>query len=171
MRICSRLLLCILLSSVVGLPAGLRAQSAAATPDRPSTVISANPFGLLLELFNAEVERVVSPTTTVGVGGSFVVLDGADYQNIDAFARFYPSGNALNGWAFGAKAGITRIPESGTYVGLGFDVNWSQLLGPQDEFYVGIGFGLKRLFAADENFLTPRSVPTIRIINVGWAFH
>lgn len=170
MRTRSGLTLCLLLAFAAGLPVQLYAQSAAESPDAPSTVISANPFGLLLNLFNAEIERVHSPTTTFGVGGSFIVLDDADYQNIDAFARFYPSGDALNGWAFGAKAGVTRIPESGSYVGLGFDVNWSQLLGPREEFYVGIGFGLKRLITVDDNFMTPRFVPTFRIINVGWSF-
>ena len=37
---------------------------------QPRNVISANPFGILFELFNAEYERVISPTTTIGFGGS-----------------------------------------------------------------------------------------------------
>src|SRR5690606_39457523 len=38
-------------------------------------VISANPFGLLLEFFNGEYERVVSESATVGAGGSYITED------------------------------------------------------------------------------------------------
>jgi hypothetical protein len=133
-------------------------------------VISANPFGLLLEFFNAEYEQVVSRSATGGVGGSYIASDGEDYLNADAFWRFYPSGDALDGWAFGVKAGLTNVPDQGTYFGGGFDVNRSWLLGENDNFYVGIGFGLKRLVGAGDTDFELEVIPTIRIINVGIAF-
>lgn len=160
------------ISLVVGLLcwAGLPSLAQAQTPaTSPVTVISANPFGLLLEFFNAEFEREVSGSLSAGVGGSTVVLDEQDYRNVDAFVRFYPSGIPLRGWALGAKLGITQIPGSGTYPGLGFDVNWSTLAGANDRLYIGLGFGLKRLLGTDDAFLTPEIVPTLRIINVGWV--
>jgi hypothetical protein len=149
----------------------------------PKNVISVNPFGILLEWFNLEYERVVSESSTVGIGGS-TYTDFADgdftdptsqvederYANADVFFRFYPSGNPLNGWMFGVKAGVTKVTDSGTYAGVGFDVNRSWLLGKRDNFYVGVGFGLKRLFGApEEDDLVP-VVPTFRIVNVGIAF-
>ena len=79
----------------------------AASPHRH--VISANPFGLMLDFFNAEFERAVSDSATAGVGGSFFSNSGDDYVNVDAFYRYYPSGKPLDGFAFGLKAGITRL--------------------------------------------------------------
>lgn len=133
-------------------------------------VISANPFGLLLGLFNAEYERVVSETTTVGVGGSTFFSEGdVQYVNADLFWRLYPTGDPLNGWAFGGKVGITVLAD-GEYFGYGFDLNRSWVLGKQDNFYVGMGFGLKRLVGSFDDDMDFRVIPTIRIVNVGIAF-
>ena len=132
-------------------------------------VFSANPFGLLLQLFNAEYERVISGTSTAGFGGSTLSADDERYVNADVFWRFYPSGNPLVGWAFGAKLGITSVNDQ-THLGYGFDLNRSWLLGPEKNFYVGLGFGLKRLIGTtDEDDLIP-VIPTIRIANVGFIF-
>ena len=178
---------------------------------QPRNVISANPFGLLLDLFNAEYERVISPTTTIGFGGSTIknedeiyqdppvigtdeygypIYDWANepetryethqYVNFDVFWRFYPGSNRTRtynapvGWAFGAKMGITAV-DGGTYFGYGFDLNRSFVLGPDDNFYVGLGFGLKRLLGAPQDeagepTLGLSLIPTIRIANVGFIF-
>ena len=142
-------------------------------------VFSANPFGLLMEFFNAEYERVISESSTAGLGGSTCFGDSCpwtsgdnQYVNADVFWRFYPSGDPLNGWAFGVKVGITAITDRATYFGYGFDLNRSWILGPQDNFYVGVGFGLKRLYgsASDEYRDALTIVPTIRIANVGFIF-
>jgi hypothetical protein len=142
-------------------------------------VVSANPFGLLLEFFNAEYERVVGESSTIGIGGSMIssdpegdFADDADerYLNTDVFYRFYPSAKPLEGWAFGVKAGITSVTDQGTYPGFGFDVNRSWLMGKRNNFYVGIGFGLKRLVGAGDDELGLEYIPTFRIINVGFAF-
>lgn len=140
-------------------------------------VISANPFGLLLEFFNAEYERAVGESSTIGIGGSTFsteddeLLGDERYINADVFYRFYPSGRPLDGWAFGAKVGVTDVTDAGTYAGFGFDVNRSWLLGKRDNFYVGIGFGLKRLIGVDDvDNVDLEFIPTFRIINVGIAF-
>jgi hypothetical protein len=136
----------------------------------PQNVISANPFGLLLEFFNAEYERVVTMSSTAGVGGSTYSSGGDRYVNADAFWRFYPAARPLDGWAFGAKAGITSVTGHGTFIGYGFDANRSWLLGANDNFYVGIGLGLKRLLGASSEDFDLRFIPTIRIVNIGFAF-
>ena len=147
------------------------ASQAPAAPPAASSVprqqISANPFGLLLGLFNAEFERKVSGSATLGLGGSFFESDGDDYVNGDVFFRFYPSGRPLEGWAFGVKVGATSV-DSDTYFGFGFDANWSWLLGKSDNVYVGVGFGLKRLFGTRDDYI--EFIPTVRIINIGIAF-
>jgi len=150
---------------------------------QPRNVISANPFGLLLNIFNAEYERVISPTSTIGFGGSTIKADHDDldlgrtdqYVNFDVFWRFYPGSNRTRiytapvGWAFGAKIGIAAV-NSATYFGYGFDLNRSFVLGPDDNFYVGLGFGLKRLVGAPHDQSGLPLIPTIRIVNVGFIF-
>ncbi len=149
--------------------AGFAAPSSRAQSLDTSThkqVVSANPFGLILKFFNAEYERVISESTTAGIGGSSWI---GEYVNADVFWRFYPSGSPLNGWAFGVKAGITRGWGEGTVgFGAGFDVNRSWVLGKNDDFYVGLGFGLKRMVVSSDPGL--EILPTFRIINVGYLF-
>ena len=146
---------------------------------QPRNVISANPFGLMLGLFNAEYERVISRTSTIGFGGSTIEVEECcgetqRYVNLDVFWRFYPGSNRTRtyrapvGWAFGMKAGITGV-EGETYFGYGFDLNRSWVLGPNDNFYVGLGFGLKRLVGAPQD-VDLTFVPTIRIANIGFIF-
>jgi hypothetical protein len=139
-------------------------------PPARTQVISANPFGLLLDLFNAEYERAVSPTTTAGLGGSAYFGSSDNYVNTDVFWRYYPSGTPLSGWAFGIKAGLTVVVDEGTFLGAGFDINRSWLLGQEEEFYVGLGFGLKRIYVSSDSDTSLEYVPTFRIINVGYAF-
>lgn len=156
------------------LPVAVALAPRAAEAQQPAPyqqVISANPFGLLLEFFNAEYERIVTHSSTAGVGGSTFSTSDDRYLNMDAFWRFYPSGTPLDGWAFGTKAGLTSVSDAGTYFGFGFDVNRSWLLGANENFYVGIGFGLKRLLgASDLDDDAPAFIPTIRLVNVGFAF-
>lgn len=156
----------------VAVVAGLGAvrPAAAQEPAAPQyqQVISANPFGLLLAIFNAEYERVVSESATAGFGGSTYESDDDLYLNLDGFWRFYLDGTPFEGWAFGAKAGITNIEGGGTHFGIGFDANHSWLRGKNDNFYIGLGFGLKRLFGVEDEF--DRFIPTIRIVNIGLAF-
>ena len=133
-------------------------------------VISANPFGLLLDLANAEFEHALSETTTAGFGGSSYKESDQRYVNADVFYRYYPSGKAPEGWAFGGKVGITHLDEVGTKFGYGFDVNHSWILGKNNNFYVGIGFGLKRLVGGDDADFGLEYLPTFRIINIGYAF-
>jgi hypothetical protein len=153
-----------------GATGSLQAQAPAPAVPRQQ-VISANPFGLLLDVFNAEYERKVSTSATAGFGGSTVSGGSSDrYVNADVFYRFYPSGTPLEGWAFGVKLGVTSVTDYGSYLGFGFDVNRSWILGVERNFYVGVGFGLKRLYGQNETGLDLQYIPTIRIVNVGFAF-
>jgi hypothetical protein len=167
MRSMIRPALVVLVAAALGFGAARPAEA----QQQRNNVISANPFGLLIELFNAEYERVVSESSTAGIGGSMYNREDQDYINADVFFRFYPQGTPPEGWAFGVKAGLTNVPDSGTYFGFGFDANRSWLLGVNNNFYVGVGFGLKRLLGvSDDESFDVRFVPTIRLVNVGIAF-
>lgn len=150
-------------------------------------VVSANPFGLLLDRFNAEYERGITESTTIGIGGSLGTEEEENdtgetrentFFNGDVFWRFYPSGSWFEGWNFGIKVGVTKQEGtaffgseeySTTNFGYGFDANRSWLMGKNNNFYVGVGFGLKRLVGdLPEGAL--EYIPTLRIVNVGIAF-
>ena len=141
-------------------------------PPRYERLISLNPAGLLVDYYSGELERPISDAGTLAVSGTLdpdgdLVGDGeSEFLNVDVVLRFYPSGRPMHGWAFGMKAGITRI-EGGTASGFGFDVGRSWLLGANENFYVGAGFGLKRLLGGgiERDFL-----PTFRLVDVGFAF-
>jgi hypothetical protein len=165
---------CTLLPAILAIlitsPSVVNAQSGGA-----QQVISANPFGLLLGVFNAEYERKVSQSSTIGLGGSILDDSESEYYNADVFYRFYPSAQPLDGWAFGVKVGVTRVTDFGSYIGLGFDVNRSWLLGQRDNFSVGLGFGLKRLYGTpgvDEDPFGDvlKIIPTFRVVNIGFVF-
>ena len=164
-----------LILSVALLVVGIQASSLGAQQsgiiEPKSTVLSVNPFGLMLDLFNAELERVVSPTSTIGFGGSGEFGGDNDHQNADVFWRYYPSGTPFQGWMFGVKTGMTSVDTEGTYWGYGFDFNRSWLLGPEGKFYMGLGLGLKRLYKTGGScsYSCMRYIPTFRIVNVGIA--
>ena len=236
------LALTILVAGVLGLP--LNAQQS--EDFQPKNVISANVIGLLTNTFNAEFERVISPTSTIGFGGSTAsttwypdmgpppeppitgtdasgfpihnwndpaylqamndwemlsnTVEEARYVNFDVFYRFYPGSRRTRtykapiGWAFGMKMGLTAVNGAGrgdgAYFGFGFDMNHSWVLGPDDNFYVGLGFGLKRLMGVPQvtdsyggyggvkrsaldgklPFGGGDLYPTIRIVNIGFIF-
>jgi hypothetical protein len=140
----------------------------APAPTSPRQVISGNPFGLLLDLVNAEYEVRAAPAVTVGAGASranWGMGNGESYVNGDVFVRYFPGGQVFSGRSFGVKAGMTRLPSSGTYFGVGFDANQTWMLNRHFAFSTGLG--LKRLIGADD--YGPRIIPTLRV-NVGVGF-
>jgi hypothetical protein len=174
----------------------------AGTPSSATTtsqVISANPFGLLIELFNSEYEIRGGDHVTFGAGASTATVTTYDYSgptppasrtidlngapfiaatsyaverreryvNSDVFVRYYPGGKAFHGYSLGVKAGLTRIPNHGSFLGVGFDANQSWMLN--DHFYLGLGGGLKRLLGADERMFALKFIPTLRR-NLGVGF-
>jgi hypothetical protein len=136
----------------------------------PSQVISGNPFGLVIDLVNAEYERRAGRGVGVGAGasrGSWGASTGRPYVNGDIFVRYYPGGRVFAGRSFGVKAGLTQFPGSGrAYFGVGVDANQTWMLS--SHFAFSTGFGLKRLIGMDA-MEGPRIIPTLRI-NVGVGF-
>jgi hypothetical protein len=143
-------------------------------------VLSANPFLLIATWFNAEYERVISATSTVGVRLSTFSIgvddgidgdDDADYYSGRAFWRYYPNG-APAGFYFGFDAGVTGLDESGeshTVLGAGFELGYNWLLGSRRNFYISLGAGADRLFGGDIGDASA-VIPTVRIVNIGFAF-
>jgi hypothetical protein len=149
------------------------AQDGTRVPVPHDQVLSANPFGLMFEWFNADYERKINEGSTWGVSGSYLSIGGdADYLNVQATYRFYPQGAALSGFYLGGKGGLHSVDvaaSSGRFFGLGFELGYNWLLGAKKNVSIGMGAGATRLFggALDGASLT---IPTVRLVNVGIAF-
>ena len=152
-------------------------------------VLSVNPFGFIVQWFNAEYERKTSDSTTVGVSASHFV--DAGQSNAAILLRWYPQQAALDGFYLGVRAGGHRFtthrydysaPSSpsnlprATYneqtsarAGVGFEIGHNWLLGPKQNASVGLGFGMTRLMGCGNSYEMPCVLPAFRL-NVGIAF-
>ena len=175
----------ILAAQSVPAPAGV------SLPSAKNQVVSLQPITAMFTLYSAELERKLTPTLTLGVGGTYW-SDGEDdtdgsvdakYASGDLKLRYYPGATPFQGFSFGVQAGVTRVSGSVTNEGTGeteegsttgptfgvaLDHNW--LLGASKSFYVGLGIGAKALFI-DEDAIDDATVryPTARI-SIGYAF-
>jgi hypothetical protein len=172
-----RLAFALVMLSVLG--TGASAQQA------PRQYLAVNPLGLVFTVISAEYERAITNVASLGVSSSYWDTDddGLDVQyfSIDAKARYYPSGRALEGFAIGGSVGYTTLRGSFTddagretgrgnaiSTGLVLDYNW--LLGERNRFLVGTGIGAKRLWLLDiEESDVTVAYPTVRL-SVGFAF-
>ena len=90
-------------------------------------VLSANPFLLLAEWVNVDLERKVGESAALDFQGSLITLDDGDedYMSLNVTYRFYPQGAALTGFYFGPKVGVYRVEDvtaDGTAFGAGFEL-------------------------------------------------
>jgi len=158
-------------------PSGARAQSV--TP--PKNVISSNPILDVFTWYNLEYERRVAPNGTAGLAGTFIEFNDGDdrYMAVTAFYRYFPENDAPAGFFFGGRVGVfgvtaesdvTNDKESITLTGIGVDIGYSWMIGSTRSFAISLGIGAVRLFgdAGDEDIAM--TLPTIRLINVGFAF-
>ena len=123
---------------------------------------------MIVGWFNAEYERKLAETWSVGLGGSHLSLDDNEtITSASAAFRFYPQGAALSSFYIGPRVGFYRVdevddnPESS--LGVGFELGYTWLLGANRNFNVSLGAGATKLCAGPV-------VPTIKLLNVGWAF-
>jgi len=153
-------------------PAAAQTQEGTKAAVPHEQIISANPFGLVLRWWNVEFERKVTPSSTVGVSGSFLGVDDVDFASVNGLWRYYPQGAALTGVFLGARAGVYHGSDAGDAhyaFGAGFEIGYTWLLGARRNVGLSLGVGLTRLFSGGEEDW-PGALPTVRLLNVGIAF-
>ena len=146
--------------------------------------ISINPILAMFTWYTGEIEFAVGPTMAAGVSGSYLAFGDEDdgdeetYANGTVFVRYYPQAT-FKGFFFGLCAGYYRVTDqelelvgdddSEGVMGAGIDIGYSWLLGRDERMYVSVGAGAMRLFGGDLD-ASDVVLPTIRLINVGFAF-
>ena len=168
----------------------LLSNSAAAQVDAPDqkaprvNIVSTNPFGMLFEFYNGEIEHALSSTSSVAVAGSHVGFDDEDaYTTGDVILRYYPSARAVRGFAFGGSVGFARVTndtncfdcvntpprthDNAFTVGLRGDYIW--ILGRDQRFSVATGIGAKRLFYSGSDHSDTEGLPIGRL-SIGYAW-
>jgi hypothetical protein len=177
---------------------GAQAPDSAARPTSPparKTLVTVNPFAIFATYFAGDVETILSPSTTLGAGASYVGFGDYDrYGALEAKVRYYPQEKALYGFSVAGTLGLASyrqdVTSYTTYDGtgtiilssstsgprrtratLGTELSYQWLLGPKRRFVSVIGLGVKRLLG-NESYSSPfesNVIPTARI-NIGFAF-
>ncbi len=164
-------------------PAAAQTADSAAAPAAPlrTQAISVLPLHAAFGFYAGDYERVVSPTVTAGVGGSYFSWGEFRYSSLEGKVRYYPSADPLNGLSFGLTFGPTMVKAANTFeggaqeddvtaIGLGFEIARSHTMGVNRHFYYGYGGGFKRLFMVSGGESgAETTLPTLRL-SIGYAF-
>lgn len=140
-------------------------------------VLSANPFGvILMPWYNGEYERKASKSVTIGLSGSRLPWgDGGGFYSLNMALRYYPNGKVFTGFYLGPRVGmfwssqeqeeggIDPSEDLGSHIGLGFELGYAWLVGPERHLSISIGGGSTRV-------INGPPIPVLRLINIGWAF-
>ncbi len=160
----------VVLSGLTPIDAG--AQNQAREPVPHENLISGSPFSLIAGAFNAEYEKKLKSTLTVGIAAGWVDYDHKDHTGVAGFLRFYPQKTALTGFYIGAHSGVYQrkyesdgSDETDSGLGIGLDVGYGWLFGPSRAFFVGLGTGVTRMVTGESG-----SFPVGSILNIGIAF-
>jgi hypothetical protein len=161
------------LATLVTTQVGAQAAPVYTAPVQFQNIAGVNPIGLIPGLLSAELEHLVAPGFSVGLGGSHESIIGNhdyDVQSswLDAKAKYYPTENGFRGFSVGVTAGLLRshgaldgnrlnpIQHKGAAtIGIIADYNW--FVGRTQRLYIGTGIGAKRVFGptGDESILDP----------------
>jgi hypothetical protein len=169
-----------LLAAIVALPvATATAQTAA-----PRNVVSIQPLSAVMTVYSGEFERAVGKAASWGVGATYWNAgdsgDEVTYSSGDFKLRYYPSGAALQGFAFGLSAGYssvsgkssTGVDESAGGPSAGILLEYQWLMGTKRNFALGLGAGAKMLMVSEDDVSSSNFTaryPTARV-SVGYAF-
>jgi hypothetical protein len=178
-RVYGSLMVMIFAAIVVGAAVSSGARAEGVTP--PPNVISSNPILDMFTWYNLEFEHRMAPNSTMGLAGTFISFNDGDdsYKNLSAFYRYYPQNDAPAGFYFGGRAGVFGVSTSGdededegswTLGGIGIDIGYTWMIGSTRSFAISLGIGAVRLFGDVGDEDVAMTLPSIRAINVGFAF-
>jgi hypothetical protein len=167
-----RALLTISLIVVVLVPAVGNAQEV--PPEAPHLqAISINPLGFAMHWYNAEYERKITTSSTMGLSASRFAIQEADLRRATLFARYYPQGAALSGAYIGGRLGVLRAGDDlrgARALVLGVEVGYTWIDGEDRNVTIGIGGGMDRYLGTSGRQGFTFAVPQFRLVNVGIAF-
>ena len=160
-------------------PAAAQAQTAATkTPVPHQQVISTNPFGLLFKWYNVEYERKIGEATALdgfylGARAGAYRTKTHTYEYSTQPPRLDPNSPTPTHQTYPTNPTNQTYRERTTVApGLGLEMGYNWLLGPERNFSVGLGFGVTRMLRSGnsgDDFIAP-AVSNVRLVNIGIAF-
>ena len=181
----------VLLAAAALLVVATTARAQDAGPRVHAQRVSVAALGIPFALVSGEYERMTTPELSLGAAAGFFEDDeddGGDQSWLDAKVRYYPNARALRGFAIGALVGVARAQatdcvaddftgvcvydgSSATGAAVGVFLDYSWLLGRSDRFYVGTGFGAKRVLGMDgrNGYEYPEILSASRL-QIGYTF-
>jgi len=128
-----------------------------------SRVFAINPLGIPFEIVSVEFEAALHDAFTLAGNFSYFSPDEFTRSSFEVKGRLYPNEQAPRGFSVGVGLGavntrentgfngvVTKQDKTDPSIGVYIDYNW--LLGKSDRFFVGSGFGAKRILGDDDDF-------------------
>jgi hypothetical protein len=128
-----------------------------------SRVFSINPLGIPFEIVSVELEAALHDAFTLAGNFSYFSPDEFTRSSFEVKGRLYPNEQAPRAFSVGIGLGavntrenigsdglVTKQDKTHPSIGVYVDYNW--LLGKSDRFFVGSGFGAKRILGESDDF-------------------
>jgi hypothetical protein len=144
-------------------PAGpLSGQPSAAAAGR-SRVFAINPLGIPFEVVSVELEGALHDAFTIAGNFSYFSPDDYTRSSFEVKGRLYPNEQAPRAFSVGIGLGAvntrenlgvdgTLVKQDKTHPSIGVYVDYNWLLGKSNRFFVGTGFGAKRILGDSDEF-------------------
>ena len=137
-------------------------QPASATESR-SRVFAINPLGIPFEVVSVEFEAALHDAFTVAGNFSYFSPDEFTRSSFEVKGRLYPNEQAPRAFSVGLGLGVVNTRENfdragvdvnadKTHPSIGVYVDYNWLLGKRNRFFVGTGFGAKRILGESDDF-------------------
>ena len=186
----------LLLPLLAALPLHAQGPSSRVSPSTRKAVLTLSPVLIVFGVVSGDYEQRVSPSVSVGAGGTLQSDDGDAYRALEAKVRYYPEARALQGFSVGGTLGVTSeryttFSYAGTINGaeptqtrvldtrptIGTEVSYQWIIGPPARFAIVLGVGAKRRLGDRkgegdgwfDDYTFDKIIPTLRA-NVGVAF-
>ena len=138
-------------------------QQPAAAAESRSRVFAINPLGIPFEIVSVEFEAALHDAFTLAGNFSYFSPDDYTRSSFEVKGRLYPNEQAPRAFSVGLGLGMVNtrenvvrneaeVKQDETHPSIGVYVDYNWLLGKRNRFFVGAGFGAKRILGESDDF-------------------
>src|SRR5215216_2554664 len=126
-------------------------------------VFAINPLGIPFEVVSVELEAALHDAFTLAGNFSYFSPDDFTRSSFEVKGRLYPNEQAPRAFSVGFGLGMVNtrenvvrneaeVKQDETHPSIGVYVDYNWLLGKRNRFFVGAGFGAKRILGESDDF-------------------